>query len=123
MVVGLGTDIIEVERIDGALKRGGDKLLSHLFTLEEQHYCLAHRHAARHFAGRFAAKEAILKAWGKGLTEGVTWLQISLLNDAHGKPFAKLTDPLASYLQGYRLMISISHCHKYATATALLITL
>lgn len=116
---GLGSDIIEVDRIENAISKHGAPFLNRLFTLAEQEYCDRFKDAARHYAGRFAAKEAIVKALGTGFREGISWLDIEILNDAAGKPQVKLS-PSAEALFGTRKFeLTISHCKSYALAVAI----
>ena len=115
MIYSIGTDIIEVKRIEQAIERFGKHFLDRLFCAEEQNYCNRFRDSGRHFAGRFAAKEAIVKALGKG----VNWLDITISNDSHGKPIVILSDNLMHMFDSPNILISISHCREYATAFAL----
>jgi len=118
MIKGIGNDIIEVARLQAAIKRQGQRFLDEVFTSVEQDYCLKHTQSERHFAGRFAAKEAILKAFGTGLRQGISWLDIEITNDERGKPCVKLSEKLEAKFHSPQLMISISHCKEYATAFA-----
>lgn len=113
---GLGSDIIEVERIEASIQRYGDRFLERLFTTAEQAYCNRFRDAARHYAGRFAAKEAIAKALGTGFGDQLSWLDIEILNDEQGKPIPHLREGI---LKG-TLELSISHCKAYALAVAII---
>lgn len=119
MIKGLGNDIIEIKRIEEVIERQGQKFLDRLFTIEEQNYCLKHLQSGRHFAGRFAAKEAILKALGTGLRDGISWLDFEILNNEQGKPVVHLSKSLQSKFNNPTLLISISHSKDYATAVAL----
>lgn len=119
MFQGVGNDIIEVERIAKAIEKYGRKFLDRLFTSNEQQYCLKHRDADRHFAGRFAAKEAISKALGTGFDGAFSWLDIEIGNDKSGKPLVALSDKARRRYHDPKLHISISHCKKYANAVAL----
>ncbi len=128
MILGLGNDIIEISRIDRAIKRYGQKFLDKVFTPQEQKYCLKYSESERHFSGRFAAKEAIVKALGSGFREGITWLDIEIVNDSHGKPIPHLSKNLQTQLQlmgkgdGFgspKILVTISHCKGYATAVAI----
>lgn len=113
---GLGSDIIEVERIEASIQKHGARFLDRLFTPEEQAYCNLFRDAARHYAGRFAAKEAIAKALGTGFGDHLSWLDIEILNDEQGKPIPHLPERL---LKG-TLELTISHCKAYALAVAII---
>jgi len=115
LILGIGTDIIEVDRIRSAIEEHGDRFIERLFTEQEKKYCLKHRFPFRHFAGRFAAKEAIAKSFGLGFGKEISWKDIEIVNDEKGKPIV--------YFQGERrddIHISISHCRQYATATAII---
>lgn len=119
MIKGIGNDIIEVKRIKSIIDRYQNRFLKRIFTPYEQNYCLAKKEPSLHFAGRFAAKEAIVKALGTGLRDGLTWLDIEIRNDVKGKPFIVLSDKLLNLFQGLSISVSISHCHEYATAVAI----
>lgn len=119
MIRGIGSDIIEVDRIQAAMNRHGERFLQRIFSAEEIRYCSSHQDAARHFAGRFAAKEAIVKALGTGFRQGVTWQDIEILNDRLGKPEVILTARLLELCGNAPIMVTISHCKQYATATAI----
>src|SRR5258706_3800309 len=82
MIVGLGIDITKIDRIAAAIERRGRPLLERLFTPAEIAYCESHRHHAERFAGRFAAKEAAMKALGTGWARGVRWIDIEVVRSA-----------------------------------------
>lgn len=119
--IGVGTDIIEVERIAASIERQGQRFLDRLFTPNEQEYCQRHRESARHYAGRFAAKEAIVKAFGTGISQEITWTDLEIINDERGRPEVQIRGELTERLQNCEIKVSISHCKEYATATALLL--
>lgn len=120
MILGLGNDIVEVARIKASIARHGQKFLDKIFTLHEQAYCLKHKESAINFAGRFAAKEAIVKAFGTGFVGGiVNWLDLEISNDSYGKPFVEITPQLNLHFDSPSLLISISHSDQYAIATAI----
>jgi holo-[acyl-carrier protein] synthase len=81
MIVGLGVDLTEVDRIEAAIERRGRPFLDRLFTPSEIAYCETHRHRAERFAGRFAAKEAAMKALGTGWARGVRWVDIEVVRE------------------------------------------
>jgi holo-[acyl-carrier protein] synthase len=118
MFLGLGNDIIENERIAMAIQRHGQRFLDRIFTAQEQDYCSKHRSVER-YAGRFAAKEAISKALGTGISEGINWLDIEILNDENGKPIVRLSHALQQKLTQTTIHLSISHCRNYTTAVAI----
>ncbi|MGM0439949.1 MAG: holo-ACP synthase [Chlamydiota bacterium] len=117
-LLGLGTDIIEIERIDQSIKRHKTRFLDKLFTSEEQNYCLRYGDDhPRHFAARFAAKEAVVKALGTGFSKNISWQDIEIKNDKRGKPQVFLSEKLAALSGNCKFMISLSHCRDYALAS------
>jgi holo-[acyl-carrier protein] synthase len=118
-VLGIGNDIIEIERIRKSIDTHGLRLISRLFTRKEQDYCLKHKDPVPHFAGRFSAKEAIVKALGTGFGEHASWLDIEIVNDHHGKPCVSFSNAMEKRLKGTSVLISISHCQLYVTAFAI----
>ena len=78
MIIGIGVDIVEIERFRNAMERLKDRFIRRIFTPGEQQYCNGHREPAQHFAVRFAAKEALFKALGTGWAKGVTWLDAEI---------------------------------------------
>jgi holo-[acyl-carrier protein] synthase len=86
VIVGLGVDISEVDRIREAISRHGERFLKRVFTPAEIAYCNRHRNSAERFAGRFAAKEAAMKALGTGWSQGVRWVDIEVVRAVSGKP-------------------------------------
>jgi holo-[acyl-carrier protein] synthase len=119
MILGIGNDIIEVGRIKAIIERHSKKFLDRIFTSREQDYCFKHKHPALHFAGRFAAKEAVSKALGSGFRGGLNWTDIEIINDLNGKPIVVPSIKLNSLFDDPTILVSISHCHQYATAFAL----
>jgi holo-[acyl-carrier protein] synthase len=118
-IKGIGNDIIQVTRLEGTIARYGQRFLDRTFTAQEQKYCLDHKDSTRHFAGRWAAKEAIVKALGHGFSEEVSWLDIEIANDTHGKPYPIFSDSLNQSYNTPTVLLSISHCKDYATAIAI----
>lgn len=118
MFKGLGNDIIAVDRIENVINKRGQRFLDRTFTINEQQYCQKHKESVRHFAGRFAAKEAVAKALGTGFREEVDFLEIEIINDALGKPVVTLSPKLKDLVGDVSVHISISHCKEYATAVA-----
>ncbi|HKB89008.1 MAG TPA: holo-ACP synthase, partial [Opitutaceae bacterium] len=78
ILIGLGCDIIEVERIRGVLERQGERFLKRVFTDEEKAYCLSLKHPHKHLAARFAAKEAVSKAFSTGIGAELSWTSVSV---------------------------------------------
>jgi len=120
-IEGIGTDIIEIERIKHAILRHAPHFLNRVFTLAEQSYCLQFRESHRHFSGRFAAKEAIVKALGTGFRGGISWLDIEIMNNSAGAPQVMFFGALKSLVEqkNLQVMVTISHCKEYATAFAI----
>ncbi len=112
---GTGIDIIEVTRIKNLLQKNA-KIVFKIFTKEEIDYCQNKKNKWQHFAVRFAAKEAVIKAVGN---RGVNLKDISINNEENGQPKVVLNGTL-KHLQG-RLVISLSHCKSYAVAQAILL--
>lgn len=117
MIVGIGCDIIEIERIARAIK--SESFIRRVFTAEEAAYCQRRgQQAAASFAARFAAKEAVLKALGTGLREG-SLQEIAVANDALGKPLVQLSGHFAALsrqLGVKNIQISLSHSRDFAVA-------
>src|SRR6476661_5033836 len=85
-ILGIGTDIIECPRIGRMIEQHGELFLRRVYTEREIRYCQARKHAIEHFAGRWAAKEAILKAIGTGWIRGIAWTDIEVRNGGGGQP-------------------------------------
>lgn len=115
-VVGIGMDIIEIERMERALRRT-PRIAERCFTRAERDYCRARGRAAVHFAGRFAAKEAIAKAVGRPLV----WQEVEVGRSERGRPVVSLSGGTREALAGTRLLVSITHTEHYAAACALLL--
>ena len=119
MIVGLGVDIAEISRIEKAIRRHDDSFLHRLFTPAEIEYCQGFRNRFERFAGRFAAKEAAMKALGTGWRRGVRWLDIEVVRDAAGKPSLRLTGQagvLAAELGVRNIALTITHAGDTALA-------
>jgi holo-[acyl-carrier protein] synthase len=112
MIVGLGVDITSVDRIEAAIRRRGTAFLQRVFTPAEIAYCNRHRSCAERFAGRFAAKEAAMKALGTGWTHGVRWIDIEVVREPSGKPTLKLSGAcreIANRLGVKNISLTITH--------------
>ena len=118
-VRGIGNDIIEIERIRTSIERHGLHFLNRIFTQKEQDYCYKFKDAVPHFAGRFAAKEAIAKALGTGLGLRFSWHDVEVLGNEHGKPVVHFSEKAKKHFKNPHILISISHCTTYAAAVAL----
>jgi holo-[acyl-carrier protein] synthase len=116
---GLGNDIIEIERVRQSIERHGQHFLNRLFTPREQDYCYKFKDPVPHFAGRFAAKEAIAKALGTGFGAEVSWHDIEILGDESGKPTVHFSETAKKRFNHPRVLVSISHSASHATAVAI----
>ena len=122
MIVGLGTDIVEVERIGRMIEQHGDSFVRRIFTAAEVEYCQQRKHSAEPFAGRWAAKEAVMKVLGTGFVQGTHFQEIEVVSEKSGRPRIVLhgsTAEVANQLGISDVLITISHCREYATATAI----
>ncbi len=124
MIVGLGTDIIGLDRIQKTYQRQGQRFLDRVYTPAEQAYILDRRDPTERLASRWAAKEACMKALGTGWAKGVHFLQISLLPGLNGgPPILTLSDEalvVANKLGAIRFHCSVSHSNNLAIATVIL---
>ena len=120
MIVGLGTDIIEIQRIKKALS--SEKFKERVYSAKERRYCEGHgEQAAASFAARFAGKEAFFKALGTGIICALNLVEI--LNDERGKPMIKLNGKALELVKDRNiknLHITLSHSREYATAACIL---
>ncbi len=123
-VLGIGVDMIEIERIAEALGRGsGPRFEKRVFTAGEIEYCRSMSNPYPHFAARFAAKEAVMKAFGTGWSAEVSWGGIEVVRDSRGKPHIRLhgkTAGLAKKLGARVAHVSLSHDKGRAVAMVLL---
>jgi holo-[acyl-carrier protein] synthase len=118
-VIGLGTDIIECSRIGEMIHKHGELFLNRVFTQQEIAYCSSRKTSNQHYAGRWAAKEAALKALGTGWAKGIQWTDIAVSHQLGGKPIITIDGVAAEIAkeQGIaEIMLSISHCRHYAVA-------
>lgn len=120
-LISIGTDIIECVRIAQMIEKHGEVFLQRVFTQREILYCSSRKAATQHYAGRWAAKEAVLKVLGTGWAKGIQWTDIEVVNEVSGAPIIKITGKAAEIARerGIRdVIITISHCRAYATAFA-----
>ena len=112
--IGIGIDIIEIDRIANSLKN--DTFVKRIFTPKEQQYC---NNKAERFAGRFAAKEACAKALGLGIGVNVHWVDFEILPNANGAPQVHLSKAFTVAHPNVHFKISITHCRAYAAVSAI----
>lgn len=123
MILGVGIDIIEVARIRSSFERFGDRFLQRILLPEEIRYCLSHKHPAPHLAARFAAKEAVSKAFGTGIGRHLGWHDVEVMRKDSGEPYLILHGNGRQLLEsrgGKFGHISLSHTESYAAAVAVL---
>ncbi|MBQ7704466.1 MAG: holo-ACP synthase [Selenomonadaceae bacterium] len=117
MIFGIGTDIIEIERVRRAVS--SEHFKEKVFTKLEQNYCESRgAQSAASYAARFAAKEAFFKALGTGIFTSLT--EVEILNDAKGKPQIFLHGKAETFTGDKKISVSLSHCKEYATAFVIL---
>jgi len=123
MILGLGIDIIEVERIKSSHERFGERFLNRILHPNEIQYCLSYKEPAPFLAVRFAAKEAISKAFGTGIGAQLGWHDMEVARKESGEPYVILHEGGRKLLEsrgGRVVLISLSHTLNYATAVAIL---
>ena len=120
MIDSLGIDMVEVKRIRILMEKWGDRFLHRVFTPSEIAYCKSKSAPEQSFAARFAAKEAILKAIGTGLSQGIRWTSMEVVNDKNGSPSVKLGKRIKDKIGDKKILISMSHTKEYAVAQAVL---
>jgi holo-[acyl-carrier protein] synthase len=123
MILGIGIDIIEVARIQSSYERFGERFLNRILHPGEISYCLSYKAPAPFLAVRFAAKEAISKAFGTGIGAQLGWQNMEIGRKESGEPFVILHNEgqkLLAARGGQRILISLSHTQNYATAMAVL---
>lgn len=117
MIIGIGTDIIEVERIKRICEEYGKSFINRIYTPLEQKYCESFNDQKYlHYAARFAVKESFSKAIGSGLTHGFKFKEVSIINKKTGKPLVVLDGKLQKEWSQYKIYVSLSHTEDNAIA-------
>jgi holo-[acyl-carrier protein] synthase len=119
MIMGMGVDIAEVGRIQTAIERHGETFLRRVYTAAEREYCEGFRNKYERYAGRFAAKEAAMKALGTGWRRGVRWVDFEVVRELGGRPTIRLdgeAKKIAGQLGVTRIALSITHTEALALA-------
>ncbi|HXY24739.1 MAG TPA: holo-ACP synthase [Candidatus Acidoferrum sp.] len=119
LIVGMGVDITEVDRIQEAIERHGEPFLRRLYTADERNYCEQFKNKYERFAGRFAAKEAAMKALGTGWRQGVRWVDLEVVREKNGRPTLALSGEaakIAAQLGVKHIALSITHTETQALA-------
>lgn len=124
ILLGLGSDLIDVDRIKGVLDRQGDRFLDRVFTAEERTYCFSMKHPHKHLAARFAAKEAVSKAFTTGIGAELGWKSISVYHGSRHEPLVRLDEKgqaLLKQVGGTNVLLTLSHTDTAAMAVAALV--
>ena len=123
MILGTGVDIIEVTRIRGSYEKFGERFINRVLRPDEIRYCLSHRDPAPFLAARFAAKEAISKAFGTGIGSRLAWRDMEVARKESGEPYVVFHDQGVALLAergGTRVHLTMSHTNQHAVAVAIL---
>lgn len=124
VLVGLGADLIEVERVRGVLERQGPRFLERVFTEEERAYCSSMAHPHKHYAARFAAKEAVSKCFTTGIGAELGWRSVSIYHGPRNQPLVRLDEKgqaLLAAVGATHVMVTLSHTESHAMAVAAII--
>jgi holo-[acyl-carrier protein] synthase len=124
ILVGIGADVIEVERIRGVLERQGERFLARVFTQEERDYCSKMAQPHKHLAARFAAKEAVSKAFTTGIGAELGWRSVSVHHGPRNQPLVRLDEKGLALLKdagATHVMLTLSHTDTVAMAVAALV--
>ena len=122
-VLGIGVDLVENARIQHSLDRFGERFLQRVFTAGEIEYSQSMKYPARHFAARFAAKEAVSKAFGTGIGKAMGWKDIDVRRRESGEPYLVLEGgarKLAEERKVTKVLISLSHTENHAMAVVVM---
>ncbi|EGT5762180.1 holo-ACP synthase [Cronobacter sakazakii] len=122
-ILGLGTDIVEIDRIEAVISRSGDRLAKRVLSANEWAQYLAHQQPVRFLAKRFAVKEAAAKAFGTGIRNGLAFNQFEVFNDELGKPKLRLWDEaerLAARMGVTSVHVTLADERHYACATVII---
>jgi holo-[acyl-carrier protein] synthase len=121
VIVGVGIDLVELDRFRAAMRRHGDRLLERLFTKAERGYCAGRWNPAAHYTARFAAKEAVLKALGVGWSGGIRWTDVEVVRSGAGRVEVRLrrrAKRAAASRKVRAVHVNITHSRRYAAAVA-----
>ena len=123
-ILGIGADITECLRIARMIERHGEQFINRVYTADEVRYCQSRRQSTQHFAARWAAKEAVLKALGIGTRRGVAWTDIEIRKAPSGQPAVAVRGAIKDLVERLgvaEVLVSIAHCRTHATAYAIVI--
>tara|TARA_B100001971_G_C17971571_1_gene422655 strand:- start:131 stop:523 length:393 start_codon:yes stop_codon:yes gene_type:complete len=125
-IFGIGTDIVNIKRMEKSLKKYGNKFKNKIFSKNEISYCEKKKNSSAFYAKRFAAKEALTKALGVGFRKGISFRNIEISNDVYGKPFIRLSGFTDNYLKKkikskkYNIYLSLSDDKPWAQASVII---
>lgn len=120
-VLGIGIDVVEVERIASSMAEFGERFATRIFTVAERAYCDAQKRPELHYAARFAAKEAVAKAFGTGIGKELGWLDMEIVRRESGEPALELSGAGKAFADARgiaEVKISLTHARHYAAANA-----
>lgn len=123
-IFGIGIDVVEVERIGSSMAEFGERFASKVFTESERKYCDSQKHPQIHYAARFAAKEAVAKAFGTGIGKDLAWLDMEIRRRDSGEPEVFLSGDGAKFAEANnvkQIKISLTHAQHYAAANAIVL--
>jgi len=124
LLIGLGADLVDIDRIRGVVERQGERFLQRVYTEEERAYCLGMKVPYPHLAARFAAKEAVSKAFTTGIGAELGWKSISVYHGARHEPLVRLDEKAQQLLKDVgasHVLLTLSHTHAAAMAVAALV--
>ncbi len=120
-IFGIGIDVVETVRVQGSLERFGDRFKNRIFREAEQAYCESMKYPERHYSARFAAKEAISKAFGTGIGKSIGWKDLEILRHPSGEPYVVLHGKAQEFAAEHgisEVLVSLTHADHYAAANA-----
>ena len=115
-IISIGVDLCDIPRLEKLIAEHGERFLKKVYTTAEIAYCSQKVNGVLNYAGRFAAKEALLKALGTGLRGEMNWKDVEVLNDALGRPYFKFYGQIAEYLGERKVLLSLAHTDDNALA-------
>jgi holo-[acyl-carrier protein] synthase len=121
-ILGIGSEIVECLRIGRMIEQHGESFLNRIYTPREIRYCQSRKHATEYFAGRWAAKEAVLRSLGSSARGGLDWTDMEVRDEPDGRVTVMMCGPAKDRAQSLKIadiLLTIAHCRAYATATAI----
>jgi holo-[acyl-carrier protein] synthase len=124
ILMGIGTDIIEISRIKSVMLNHGERFVNRILTDEERAYCMSMAHPDKHIAARFAAKEAVSKCFTTGIGSELGWKSVSVYHGTRHEPLVRLDQQgqaLLKHVGATHILLTLSHTDNYAMAVAALV--